>query len=76
MKVILISGKAEAGKDLTCKILGELLRPINSLRLAYGDYVKTTARDILGWNGEKDVAGRKILQWWGTDVVRAKEPLR
>ena len=51
MKIILISGKAEAGKDLTAEILKELISPLKSIRLAYGDYVKTTAREIWGWNG-------------------------
>jgi len=73
MKIILISGKAEAGKDLTAEIFKELISPLRSIRLAYGDYVKTTAREIWGWNGLKDEAGRTLLQWWGTDCVRAKE---
>jgi hypothetical protein len=76
MKIILISGKAEAGKDTTAEILKEILYPfgLESIRLAYGDYVKTTAREIWGWNGSKDEAGRALLQWWGTECVRQKEP--
>lgn len=76
MKIILISGKAEAGKDCVAEILKELISSLGlrSIRLAYGDYVKNTAREIWGWDGQKDVAGRALLQWWGTDYVRAKHP--
>ena len=44
------------------------------MRIAYGDYVKQTATQVFGWNGKKNEAGRHLLQWWGTDVVRKKSP--
>ncbi len=72
MKVILISGKAESGKDTTCNILLDFfkLRNIRAIRMAYGDYVKETARMLTSWDGQKDEKGRALLQWWGTDYVR------
>jgi len=76
MKVILISGKAEAGKDSTLEILKPHLESagFKCCRLAFGDYVKDTARELWGWDGEKDEKGRALLQWWGTDYVRANFP--
>lgn len=75
MEIILISGKAEAGKSTTAKYILRTLRE-NGLRAAmasYGDYVKGSARMLWGWNGQKDVAGRSLLTWWGTDVVRKED---
>ena len=75
MKVILISGKAEAGKDSTFDILKNLVPESSKiLRMAYGDYVKDTAKQLWGWDGQKDEKGRALLQWWGTEYVRARHP--
>lgn len=78
MRVILISGKAEAGKTLTANLIKTRLEDMNPLTKAviipYGDYVKSTARLVWGWNGEKDKAGRELLQRWGTDMVRENHP--
>src|SRR5574344_993854 len=49
MKIILISGKAEAGKTTTANMIKDILE-------------------------KKDKAGRSLLQYWGTDVVRKKDP--
>lgn len=37
----------------------------------YADYLKFIAKTYLGWNGEKDVQGRNLLQWLGTDKIRS-----
>lgn len=75
MLVVLISGKAESGKTLTSIFLKRTLEwnGYKVLKMAYGDYVKETATSVFGWDGNKDEKGRKLLQWWGTDVVRANE---
>jgi hypothetical protein len=38
----------------------------------YGDLVKYTCKTFFGWNGEKDEAGRHILQYVGTDIIRTQ----
>lgn len=78
MNIILISGKAEAGKTTTANIIKEHLQndhfpEYNVAIVPYGQYVKDTAKMLWGWNGKKDEAGRNLLQWWGTDVVRAQD---
>ena len=76
MKVILISGKAEAGKTTTANIIKAFLeeRGKKVACIPCGQYVKDTAKLIWNWNGEKDKKGRELLQWWGTDIVREQDP--
>lgn len=76
MKVVCISGKAQNGKDTTASILkDELEADGNSVLVAhYGDLVKYVCKTFFGWDGNKDECGRSLLQYVGTDVIRAKKP--
>ena len=70
MKIlILVSGKAQSGKDS----IGEyLVFKYGFKRYAFADRLKEVAIE-LGWDGEKDFAGRKFLQEFGS-VVRNYDP--
>jgi len=73
MKCITISGKAGHGKDTFAKNLKKDLEA-QGLRVFifhYADYIKMLAKEIYGWNGEKDEKGRSILQNLG-DKLRSK----
>ena len=76
MKIITISGKAEAGKDLCANILKEHLEQLGHdvLISHYGDLVKFVCEKYFGWNSKKDEQGRKLLQYVGTDVIRFENP--
>ena len=76
MKVITISGKAQAGKDTTAKLLKDKLDSMQHSVLIthYADLLKYQATSLFGWNGKKDENGRTLLQWLGTDIVRKKNP--
>ena len=76
MKVICISGKAQNGKDTTAKILEEQLTADgNKVLIAhFGDLVKYVCKTFFGWDGKTDERGRTILQYVGTDKIRAKSP--
>ena len=76
MKVICISGKAQNGKDTTAKILEEkLISDGNKVLIAhFGDLVKYVCKTFFGWDGKKDENGRTLLQYVGTDKIRAKSP--
>jgi len=76
MQIILISGKAQNGKDSFAKILKEKLEQKNNKVLIthYGDPVKFLATNLFNWNGEKDEYGRTLLQKVGTDIVRTQNP--
>lgn len=75
MKIVLISGKAEAGKTTAANIIKDSLGDKASVAIVpYGAYVKHTAKLLFNWDGKKDEAGRHLLQWWGTDIVRKQLP--
>ena len=75
MKIILISGKAQHGKDTCGKMLEHELqtRVCSTLIMHFGDPVKYVCEKYYGWNGQKDEVGRSLLQQVGTEVVRQKD---
>lgn len=76
MKVVCISGKAQHGKDTTAGILREALEAdgLTVLITHYGDLVKYVCKSFFKWDGQKDERGRTLLQFVGTDIVRAQRP--
>ena len=78
MIVILISGKARHGKDTAASYMKELLESpkFNSKVLIthYADLVKFVCEKYFDWEGKKDENGRHLLQYVGTDIVRANDP--
>lgn len=74
MKIYLISGKAESGKDTFAKEVKKILKNDRVLVTHFADLVKYICTTFFGWNGEKDKAGRRMLQWVGTDKIRKKYP--
>lgn len=76
MEVIAISGKAQHGKDTTASFLKPMLEADGHKVLVahYADLLKYICRQFFGWNGQKDEAGRHILQYVGTDIIRKKKP--
>ncbi len=75
-KVICVSGKAQHGKDTYAKILKEALEKKGKKVLVahYADLVKYVCSTFFNWDGNKDEAGRTLLQYVGTDVVREQQP--
>jgi len=76
MKVILISAKAQHGKDTSALILEETYKAKGKRVLIthYADLLKYICKTFFGWNGEKDDYGRTLLQQVGTNTVCAKQP--
>lgn len=76
MKVILISGKAQSGKDTVGSMLYENLisKGQKVLLTHYADLLKYICHSYLGWDGNKDKKGRQMLQYVGTDIIRAQNP--
>jgi len=75
-KVITFSGKARHGKDTSVRILKNILASKNKRPLAinYTDYLKFAAEKYLGWDGEKDEAGRSFLQFLGVEKIKPLYP--
>ena len=76
MKVICISGKAGSGKDTFANFLKMEIKERNKSVLIthYADLLKYICKQFFGWNGEKDEAGRTLLQQVGTNRIRAVSP--
>ena len=73
---ILCSGRARHGKDTSAEIIKENLkkRGYSVLITHYADLLKFICKNFFGWNGEKDEAGRTLLQQIGTNCIREKNP--
>lgn len=71
-KIILISGKARSGKDTFAQLFKENAEKDNKkcLIIKYGDILKFVCSKYFNWNGEKDEAGRTLLQQVGTNLIR------
>ena len=76
MKIIMISGKSQSGKDTFAKILEKDLKEknYNVLTIHFADLVKFYAKQYYNWNGEKDYDGRALLQLIGTTIMRSRYP--
>lgn len=75
-KVLLFSGKAQRGKDTSANIAYEELvaEGYKVLIIHYADLLKWMCQIYFKWDGNKDEAGRSILQRVGTDVIRKQDP--
>lgn len=76
MKCITISGSAGHGKDTFANNLKINLEDL-SYKVCifhYADYIKMIAREIYGWDGNKDFKGRSLLQKLG-DNLRNKDKM-
>lgn len=69
-KIILISGKAESGKDTFAGFLKDELEKLDKkvLIVHYADYIKYICKIYYGWNGKKDESGRTLLQSIGNKI--------
>jgi len=78
MKIFLISGKAESGKDTFHNIGADYIEATQPqlipVRIAFADAVKQSAKDM-GWNGEKDDNGRSGLIMIGDGARKYFDPL-
>lgn len=76
MKVILISGKAQNGKDTVASILKHKLSKdgYSVLVTHYADLLKFICSNYFDWDGQKDEDGRRLLQYVGTDIIRKQNP--
>jgi hypothetical protein len=73
---ILCSGRARHGKDTSAEIIKDNLeaRGYRVLITHYADLLKFICKNFFGWNGEKDEAGRTLLQQVGTNCIREQDP--
>lgn len=74
--IINISGLAGSGKDTFADMLKLEFQKqdFKVLRINYADYLKFICQKYFDWDGNKDEAGRSLLQKVGTDIVRRNNP--
>lgn len=76
LKIITFSGSAGAGKDTAARFIKEGLerKGLRVFEIAYADWVKAILTKNYGYHeGDKD-KHRNLIQWFGTDLVRNKDP--
>ena len=75
-KFICVSGEAQHGKDTSAEFIRAELETLgeDAIVIHYADLLKFICKTYFGWNGQKDEAGRTLLQYVGTDVVRKQRP--
>ena len=71
-KVVLISAKAQNGKDTAADLMKSYLESKGDKVLIchYADLLKYICKTFFNWDGNKDDKGRTILQHVGTDIIR------
>lgn len=76
MKVIVISGHARHGKDTLARMMKDYLEACdnNVLITHFGDFLKYICKTLFDWDGKKDDAGRSLLQYVGTEIIRKQQP--
>lgn len=74
MKIILIGGKARAGKDTTADFIIENLKEqgLNPCRVQIGQYIKYYATKYFGWDGSEETKPRDLLNKLATEIIREK----
>lgn len=72
MKIILLGGKANSGKDSTAEYIDEYYRSrgldVVNIQIAY--YMKMYAKQIAHWDGDNETKPRQLLQDLGTELIR------
>ena len=55
-KIIILTGKAQSGKNISANIIKEYFEKENkkTVILAYARYLKDYAKEIINWNGKEE----------------------
>lgn len=73
-KIIMLAGKARAGKDTTANFIKEygIKNNLKVINLQFSFYIKYYAKLISSWDGSEETKPRTLLQQLGTDIIRDK----
>lgn len=72
MKIILLGGKANSGKDTTAEIIDQYYRDrgLDVVNIQIAFYIKMYAKEIAKWDGDNETKPRQLLQDLGTELIR------
>ncbi len=70
--IIMLAGKARAGKDTTANFIKEYAdsNDLKIVNLQFSYYIKMYAKLLTNWDGSEDTKPRTLLQQLGTDIIR------
>lgn len=71
MKIIILSGKAESGKNKVASIIENNLKTKKIITISYASYLKEYAKNILKWDGLEETKPRTFLQEIGDYVKKS-----
>lgn len=71
-KIIILSGKARAGKDTSASFIKKYYeeKGLKVANLQFSFYIKMYAKILSNWDGSEETKPRTLLQTLGTDVIR------
>lgn len=71
-KIYMLSGKAGSGKTTAAELMKKICEKKNKkiVCLAYADYLKMYAKEILGWDGLDENKPREFLQQLGIELIK------
>lgn len=70
MKIIILSGKAESGKNKVASIIENNLKNKKVITISYASYLKEYAKNVLKWDGNESTKPRTFLQEIGDYVKK------
>jgi len=72
MKIILLAGRANTGKDSSAEYFDEYYREqgLDVVNIQIGYYIKMYAKAIAKWDGDNETKPRQLLQDLGTELIR------
>lgn len=73
-KKIILSGKAQSGKNEAANIIKEYYEKNNKkvVIIAYAKYLKDYIKEITNWDGLEETKPREILQQLGVELIKNK----
>lgn len=73
-KIIILSGKAQSGKNECADIIKEYYEKIDlkTVVISYASYLKMYAKEVLGWDGSESTKPRDFLQQVGVELIKNK----
>lgn len=71
-RIIILSGKAQSGKNLSANIIKQYYEKKNkkTVIISYAKYLKEYAKDITNWNGRETTKPRELLQQLGVELIK------
>ena len=72
MKITILGGRANSGKDSTAEFIDEYYRSrgLDVVNIQIATYLKMYAKNIAKWDGDNETKPRQLLQDLGTELIR------